>query len=66
VLGKADDIIGGFSVFFSHNLGNVFTHKLAVASDQQGKEKALYTKNVGLVNLLISGVNVTAQMLVLA
>ena len=65
-LGKADDIIGGFSVFFSHNLGNAFTHKLAVASDQQGKEKVLYTKNVGLVNLLISGVNVTAQMLVLA
>lgn len=64
-LGKADDIIGGFSVFFSHNLGNTLTNKLATASDHQGKEKLLYTKNVGLVNLLISGVNVGAQMLVM-
>ena len=65
-LEKSDDIIGGFSVFFSHNLGDRFTQKLADASDYQGKEKVRYARNVGLVNLLISGVNVTAQMIVLA
>ncbi|MCI1891980.1 MAG: ABC transporter ATP-binding protein/permease [Schleiferilactobacillus harbinensis] len=66
LLGKIDDMIGGFSVFFSHNIGRQLTQRIVNASDKQGAQKVVYARNVGLVDLLINAVNVTAQMAVLA
>lgn len=66
MLAKIDDLIGGFSVFFSHNIGQELTRKVMITSDQQGSEKVAYTRNIGAVNLLISLLNIFAQMFMLA
>lgn len=66
LLGRLEDVISGFSVFFAHNIGTVLTQKVVVASDDQGAEQVAYTRHTGLVEVIIGGASVIAQMLTMA
>lgn len=64
LLQRVEDMIAGFSVFFSHNIGSTLTRKIEIASDEQGKQQVVYTRQTGLVELLMGALSVLAQLVI--